>query len=192
MVVDAIGNKISNGAIDPVAAAQPLRKLIGQSGLRGQPEVFEALRLLGYDEESLQNGEEGILIARSAEDFFGLVGNQLHGLGHEQLHVATLTRYNGVIAKRLVYEGTVDSIQKLEPRDIFRDALLMGAEYVVMFHNHPSGNIQPSRLDRRTTKDMCRVGRTLGVEILDHIICHNDRAFSMRRARMLPKLRRRK
>ena len=190
MVVDATGNRVSNGAIDPVAAAEPLKQLVGRGSMHRAPEIFEALRLLGYDSNSLNVGEEGMLIVNGAEDFFGLVREQLYGLGHEQLHVATLTRYYGVLANRLVYEGTVDSIQKLEPRDIFRDALLMGAEYVLMFHNHPSGNIQPSGLDRRTTKEMCRVGKTLGIEVLDHIICHGDRAFSMRRAKMLPRLRR--
>ena len=190
MVVNATSDRVINRVIDPVAAAEPLKRLVRKGSMHRAPEIFEALRLLGYDSESPNNGEGGMLIVRRAEDFFGLVRDQLYGLGHEQLRVATLTRYHGVLANRLVYEGTVDSIQQLEPRDIFRDALLMGAEYVVMFHNHPSGNIQPSGLDRRTTKEMCRVGKTLGIEVLDHIICHGDRAFSMRRAKMLPKLKR--
>ena len=116
----------------------------------------------------------------------------LYELGHEQLHVAALTRFDGLLAKRMVYQGTVDGIQRLEPSDVFRDALLTGAEYVVLFHNHPSGRIQPSELDRANYEGRySRVGKTLGIEIIDHIICHNDRAFSMRRANMLPKLSRR-
>lgn len=176
--------------IDPVAAAVPLRRMLEQSRHRNTADLLEALALLGYDMESLSRDTAGLLIVRGAEELFELVREDLHGLGQEQLHVAALSRFDGLLAKRMVYQGTVDGIQRLEPRDIFRDALLTGAEYVVLFHNHPSGHIQPSPLDKRTTKEMCRVGRALGIEILDHIICHNDRAFSMRRAKMLPKLRR--
>lgn len=178
--------------IDPVAAAAHLRRMLRQSPNGNSADLIEALALLGYDRESLNRNAAGLLIVRGPEALFELVRKELYGLGHEQLHVAALNRFDGLLAKRLVYRGTVDGIQRLEPRDVFRDALLTGAEYIVLFHNHPSGKVQPSRLDRRTTNDMCRVGKVLGIEVLDHLICHNDRAFSMRRARMLPKLSRRK
>ena len=190
MVLDVTGNRVSKGAIDPVAAAEPLKQLVRNGSTHRVPEVFEALRLLGYDSESLKNGEQGIVIAKEPEEYFGLVRNQLYGLGHEQLYVATLTRYFGVLAKRLVYTGSADSIARVEPRDIFRDALLTGGAYVVMFHNHPTGYIHPSKPDKRTTKIICKAGKMLGVEVLDHLICFNDRFFSMRRARMLPRLER--
>ncbi|MYE55155.1 MAG: hypothetical protein F4X34_08180 [Chloroflexi bacterium] len=178
--------------IDPVAAAVPLLRMLRRCRCGNAADLIEALTLLGHDADNLKKDTAGLLIVRGPEELFELVREDLHGLGHEQLHVAALTRFDGLLAKRMVYQGTVDGIQRLEPRDVFRDALLTGAEYVALFHNHPSGRIQPSRLDRRTTKEMFRVGKTLGVEIIDHIICHNDRAFSMRRARMLPRLTRRK
>jgi len=191
VVVDATGIRVANGAIDPVAAAEPLKRLVRNGSAHRAPEIFEALRLLGYDSESLRNGEQGMVIAKEPEEYFGLVRNQLYGLGHEQLHVATLTRYYGVLAKRLVYEGNADSIAHVEPRDVFRDALLTGGQYVVMFHNHPTGYVHPSKMDKRTTKIICKAGKLLGVEVYDHLICFNDRFFSMRRARMLPRLERR-
>ncbi len=177
--------------IDPVAAAVPLLRMLKQCRCGNTADLIEALTLLGYDTDRLKNAV-GLLIVRGPEALFELVREDLYGLGHEQLHVAALSRFDGLLAKRMVCQGTVDGIRRLEPRDVFRDALLTGAEYVALFHNHPSGCIQPSRLDRRTTKEMCRVGKTLGIDILDHIICHNDRAFSMRRAGMLPRLTRRK
>ncbi len=178
--------------IDPVAAAVPLLRMLKRCRCGNTVDLIEALTLLGYDADRLKKDTAGLLIVRGPEELFELVREDLHGLGHEQLHVVALTRFDGLLAKRMVYQGTVDGIRRLEPRDVFRDALLTGAEYVALFHNHPSGRIQPSRLDRRTTKEIFRVGKTLGIEIIDHIICHNDRAFSMRRANMLPKLSRRK
>lgn len=178
--------------IDPVAAAVPLGRMLKERRRGDTADLIEALTLLGYDTDRLKKDTVGLLIVRGPEALFELVREDLHGLGHEQLHVAALNRFDGLLAKRMVYQGTVDGIQRLEPRDVFRDALLTGAEYVALFHNHPSGCIQPSGLDRRTTKEIFRVGKTLGIEIIDHMICHNDRAFSMRRANMLPKLSRRK
>lgn len=191
MVLTSTGGR-EKIAIDPVAAAVPLLRMLHQSGHGNTADLIEALTLLGHDKDRLKRETVGLLIVRGPEALFDLVRDDLYGLGHEQLHVAALNRFDGLLAKRMVYQGTVDGIRRLEPRDVFRDALLTGAEYVVLFHNHPSGRIQPSGLDRRTTKDMCRVGKTLGIDILDHIICHNDRAFSMRRAGMLPRLTRRK
>ena len=190
MVLTSTGRR-EKIVIDPVAAAVPLRRMLKQCPRENTADLIEALTLLGHNTDRLKRDTVGLLIVRGPEALFELVREEMHGLGHEQLHVAALTRFDGLLAKRMVYRGTVDGIRRLEPRDVFRDALLTGAEYVALFHNHPSGRIQPSRLDRRTTKDMCRVGKTLGIEIIDHIICHNDRAFSMRRANMLPKLTRR-
>ena len=191
MVLTSTGRR-EKIVIDPVAAAVPLLRMLKQCRCGNTADLIEALALLGYDADRLKRDSVGLLIVRGPEELFELVREDLYGLGHEQLHVAALTRFDGLLAKRMVYQGTVDGIQRLEPRDVFRDALLTGAEYVVLFHNHPSGCIQPSGLDRRTTKEIFRVGKTLGIEIIDHIICHNDRAFSMRRANMLPKLSRRK
>ena len=177
--------------IDPIAAAVPLKRMLRQSQHPNTADILEALSLLGYDDAYGAIDQPSVpLVAREPESLFELVREDLYGLGLEQLHVAALSAGFVLLAKRLVYQGTVNGIRKLEVRNVFRDALLTGAAYIVMFHNHPSGIIQPSPLDRRTMRDICRKGRLLGIDVLDHIITHNDRAFSMRRAKMLPKLSR--
>ena len=188
MVIQTNGIRTNTG-IDPVAAAIPLKKMLQRGSARSMPEIVEALKLLGHDTNNYTNGAPPIT-ARSPKELFGLVKNQLRGLGREQLHVASLNRTFRVMAQRMVYEGNGDTIQTLEPRDVFRDALLTGSDYVVFFHNHPSGYFYPSRVDKRTTKQMCKVGKLLGIEVLDHLICTDDRAFSMRTAKMLPKMER--
>ena len=177
--------------IDPIAASVLLRRMLRQSQHPSSADILEALSLLGYDDvDGAADQTNAPVIAREPENLFELVREDLYGLGLEQLHVAALSARFVLLAKRLVYQGTVDGIRNLEVRDVFRDALLTDAAYIVMFHNHPSGIVQPSSLDRRTMRDICRKGKLLGIEVLDHIITHNDRAFSMRRAKMLPKLSR--
>jgi DNA repair protein RadC len=56
------------------------------------------------------------------------------------------------------------------PREIFKDALRYNASSVILIHNHPSGNPKPSDSDLRTTAELSRIGKELGIQILDHIV----------------------
>jgi len=58
----------------------------------------------------------------------------------------------------------------MSPREVFRDALLGNAAAVVLAHNHPSGDPEPSRDDERVTERLVRAGRVVGVEVLDHLV----------------------
>jgi DNA repair protein RadC len=58
----------------------------------------------------------------------------------------------------------------MSPREILRDALLANAAAVVVAHNHPSGDPEPSRDDERVTRRIVEAGRVVGVEVLDHLV----------------------
>jgi DNA repair protein RadC len=58
----------------------------------------------------------------------------------------------------------------MSPREILRDALLANAAAVVVAHNHPSGDPEPSRDDERVTRRIVEAGRLVGVEVLDHLV----------------------
>ena len=70
-------------------------------------------------------------------------------------------------------EGTVDHAV-VSPRDIFIDALKYQAVYIVLLHNHPSGNPEPSNPDILLTKRVEEAGKTLGIRLSDHIILGNN------------------
>lgn len=92
-------------------------------------------------------------------------------LGHDRERgamVALDTRHR-VITTRLVSIGTA-AHTFLAPREVFRDALLAGASAIVVAHNHPSGDPDPSDEDRQITRRLARAGATLGVDLLDHLI----------------------
>ena len=57
-----------------------------------------------------------------------------------------------------------------EPREIFRNAVLYGASSIILSHNHPSGNIKPSREDIEITKLLVEGGELLRIKVLDHVI----------------------
>ena len=72
--------------------------------------------------------------------------------------------------------GTVSSAL-VHPREVFAPALLCGASAVIVAHNHPSGDPQPSADDRTTTRRLQKAGTLLGVTLLDHIVIGHGGAY---------------
>ena len=68
------------------------------------------------------------------------------------------------------------------PREAFRAAVIGGAHAVVLMHNHPSGEVEPSSADVQTTKILADAGRVLKIEVLDHIIVGHGRCHSFKEA----------
>ena len=69
----------------------------------------------------------------------------------------------------MVTVGLLDSAQ-IHPREVFADALADRAAGVILVHNHPSGNLEPSPEDIAITRQLVEAGKLLGIEVLDHII----------------------
>jgi DNA repair protein RadC len=69
----------------------------------------------------------------------------------------------------------------MAPREVFRDALLANASAVVLAHNHPSGDPEPSRDDELVTRRLVRAGELVGVEVLDHLVVGGERWVSLAR-----------
>jgi DNA repair protein RadC len=64
-----------------------------------------------------------------------------------------------------------------EPRTLFRDAIALGAASLILAHNHPSGDLTPSREDIALTRKLTEGGKLLDINIHDHIILGGDSAF---------------
>lgn len=98
----------------------------------------------------------------------------LRGLPHEEVHVIYIGRLNDVVGVECVARGGLCGCA-LTPRDVFRGAFLTNAAAIVVAHNHPSGDPIPSPEDITFTKDLMAIGKTLGVEVLDHLVCCPER-----------------
>ncbi len=68
---------------------------------------------------------------------------------------------------------------------IFQRALIVGASSIIVSHNHPSGDAKPSEEDQRITKVLCEIGKTLRINVLDHIIISDDEHFSFSDSEMI-------
>ena len=74
-----------------------------------------------------------------------------------------------MIAESVIFEGTLNA-SVFHPREVFRFAIEEAANSVVLIHNHPSGDPQPSQEDIRATKQLIEAGNAIGIKVLDHVI----------------------
>ena len=91
----------------------------------------------------------------------------------------TLNGANEVIGTRVVTVGILNANQ-VHPREIFSDAIVDRAASIILVHNHPSGNTEPSKEDITTTERLIEAGELLGIKIHDHIIVSKNGYTSMK------------
>ena len=104
----------------------------------------------------------------------------------EQLIVLFLDTRNRLIKEKLMFKGTVNA-SLVSPREIFLEALEVHAVYVVLVHNHPSGDPTPSQEDIKMTERVYQSGELLGIRLVDHVIIGDCRYYSIREEEDLPK-----
>ena len=92
----------------------------------------------------------------------------------EQFWVVLLNSKLGVLATREIHRGTANR-SIVGAREVFGEALRWGAVSIVVAHNHPSGDPSPSPEDIEVTRKLAEIGKSLDIEVLDHIIVgHHD------------------
>jgi DNA repair protein RadC len=104
--------------------------------------------------------------------------------GVEQFGVVLLDTKHRVLRTALVAVGTLNATV-VEPRDVFREAMLGAAAAVVVFHNHPSGDPTPSDDDTDLTHRLAAAGTLLGIEVIDHIVLGDVRYCSFKEMGLL-------
>jgi DNA repair protein RadC len=97
----------------------------------------------------------------------------------EQFGVMLLDTKHRVLRTTVLSVGTLDA-SIVHPREIFREATVAGAAAIVLFHNHPSGDPEPSREDVRLTDRLVAAGVLMGIDVVDHIILGDGRYYSFR------------
>ena len=103
------------------------------------------------------------------EDVYRLPRGRLAHLDRERFVVVLLNTKNAVLESPTVSIGTL-SASLVHPREVFRPAIRAGAAAVILVHNHPSSHLEPSREDREVTRRVAEAGKTIGIEVLDHLI----------------------
>ena len=100
-------------------------------------------------------------------------------LRHERVRVLYLDTRNRLILDHLAAEGSVDEAA-IPPREVIRKAFDIGATALILVHNHPSGDPEPSRADIQITSRIAEAGRLLNITVHDHVIVGRGRHVSLR------------
>ncbi len=108
-----------------------------------------------------------------SNDIYQLIKPELMDLRKEEFWVILLDRANQVIKKEQISSGGISGTVA-DPKIIFKAALDQYASSIILIHNHPSGNLKPSRADIDLTKKMKEAGKLLEIPVLDHIIFSDE------------------
>lgn len=141
--------------------------------------LFQAL-LTRYFKEKIIFGEV-IDSPQKVAEFFHL---KLGGKAKESFWVLSLDSRNRLLKMSEISVGTVN-VSLVHPREVFREAIQVSAVSLILVHNHPSGDPDPSEEDLEITKKLVEAGKIMGIEVLDHIIIAKDNFFSFRQKGML-------
>lgn len=114
-------------------------------------------------------------------DAFGVLSQY----DRERLYSIHLDSQRMVCGVELITQGVLDA-SLIAPREVFKAAVLANAAGLVLVHNHPSGNPEPSANDHSVTRRLVRGGRILGIPVVDHVIIGHDSYYSFREAGTYP------
>jgi DNA repair protein RadC len=112
-------------------------------------------------------------------DIADFCGDSLRGEKNEVLEVIYLNAYNAVIGAQRLSEGAADGVN-ISPAKILEKALMQKAAGLILLHNHPSGEIEPSKEDIAFTASVSKAAAALGIMLVDHIIAGERGLFSVK------------
>ena len=136
--------------------------------------IMAALELGRRRNEAGAVSLEKITQSRQAYEIFNsLMGDHLY----EQFWILLLNRGNKLLRKIQISEGGISGTV-VDPKKIFNIVLEFHASSIIIGHNHPSGNLQPSEADRKLTHKIRDAGMLLDIDVLDHIIVGDDSYYS--------------
>lgn len=101
----------------------------------------------------------------------------LEGQDREVFLVIGLSTSNRIIGAHVAHVGTLDA-SVASPREIYKFALLTNARSVICVHNHPSGNLEPSRADIQVSKQIQAAGKALDIPLMDSLIVGYDGQYT--------------
>ncbi len=180
-IVDTCQELISKFSLErlPGLSLQELQAVngIGEAKAMQVIAIFELHKRLHYTRNTR-------LRVQSASDVFEYMKGRIPDETREHLCILFLDAKNRIIRHEVVSVGTLTA-SLIHPREIFKAAIRESANAVILVHNHPSGDVQPSSADKQVTTILKQAGNLLQIDLLDHVIVGADDWFSFRDHSML-------
>ncbi|MBN2602649.1 MAG: DNA repair protein RadC [Candidatus Thermoplasmatota archaeon] len=106
---------------------------------------------------------------QTAQDVYSYFTDELEDKNKEFFYALLLDTKNKIIGEELISIGTLNS-SLIHPREVFNPAIKASSNSIILVHNHPSGDANPSKEDIEITKKLGDAGSLLGINVTDHII----------------------
>ncbi len=114
---------------------------------------------------------------KNTNDVFLEYQDYFYDKKQEEFLVVFLNAKNEIIGEKVIFLGTANQ-SLVHPRDIFREAILNNAVKIICIHNHPTGDVTPSKEDHMITKRLKETGDIIGISFLDHVIIGKNKYYS--------------
>lgn len=155
-----------------------LNQLMDIPGI-GEVKATEILAAIEFGRRVSQSTQVKEGVVSSSTWVGNYLSKELSNLTQENVVALYLNTKNEIIKKETIFIGSLNS-SVAHPREIFNGAVRYSAARIILAHNHPSGNTDPSEADLMFTKRMVEAGDIMGIEVLDHFIIGEDTYFSLR------------
>lgn len=171
---------------DLLKSAGGLRRLLNGSAAflsaqhgMGQAKISVLISVREILKRYLREGMTGRSFVREPQAVLDFLMCELRDRPQECFKVLLLDQANQILGEKTLFEGTVNQTV-IYPRDVIKYALDHFAAGMILVHNHPSGNCEPSRDDRELTRKMASLGGEMSIKVLDHLIIGENKYYSFR------------
>ncbi|MEI8186612.1 MAG: DNA repair protein RadC [Chlorobiaceae bacterium] len=180
-IIDTCNEIITTFKLEKLAdtAQADLQKIRGIGKVKAMQivAVFELNKRLHYS----KNINKKI---RAARDIVEYMAGRIPDETKEHLFVLHLNTKNQIIKNELVSVGTLNSAL-IHPREVFKSAIRESAHAIILVHNHPSGDVEPSSADKQVTDLLKKASSIIQIDLLDHVILAKTEWFSFRERSLL-------
>lgn len=128
--------------------------------------------------------EEMNISIQEPKDVFNVIKKDIKHKEKEHLYILSLNSRSKLIKKNLITIGTLNETL-IHPREVYKQALVDKAFSIILVHNHPSQNVEPSQSDIEVTQRIYHAGLILGIPLIDHVIATNDSFYSFKQNNLL-------
>jgi DNA repair protein RadC len=143
---------------------------------------FEIARRVFTKSEIIEEGKQKEIA--SAKEIYKLIKSKISSYTKEHLVVLSFDSRNKFLGMDTVSVGILNA-NLIHPRETFDTAIRRHAAHIVVAHNHPSGDPEPSEDDLEITKRLIEAGKILGIEVVDHIVVTKESFFSFKEKELI-------
>lgn len=144
----------------------------------------KVLEEITVSNKELENEKKKNNAVTSPDELYNIIKTRISNFSKEHFYVISLDARNNFIGLDEISVGTLTA-SIVHPRETFESAIRRHAAHIIIAHNHPSGEVEPSEDDLKITKRLVDAGKIMGIEVLDHLIITETRFLSFKEKNLI-------